>query len=146
MRAALVAAGWVLVATGAVGCSDGGPGPGQDEAPSAQVFCDALGQFRADVQTADPADLVAYVRTLKEAAARLERIGTPEDMSDSARAGWELTIQRIEELPDDATQDDLTGLGDVGQDQQATLDDLDSYIELTCPDLSESESPSAGES
>lgn len=142
MRGARVAAACVLVASGAVGCSDGSVGQDADDAPSAQMFCDALAQFREDIAAADADDLTAYVAALKEAAAQLERIGTPEDIPDSARAGFELTIKRIEELPDDATEESLSDLGDVREEEQATLDDLDAYIERTCPDLTDSESPS----
>ena len=142
MRGARVAAACVLVVSGAVGCSDGSVGQDADDAPSAQMFCDALAQFREDIAAADADDLTAYVAALKEAAAQLERIGTPEDIPDSARAGFELTIKRIEELPDDATEESLSDLGDVREEEQATLDDLDAYIERTCPDLTDSESPS----
>jgi hypothetical protein len=142
MRAALRAAVWVLVASAVVGCSGGSVGHDADDSPSAQVFCDALAQFRDDIDAADADDLAAYVAALKEAAARLERIGTPEDIPDSARAGFELTIKRIQDLADDATQESLSDLGDVREEEQATLDDLEAYIERTCPDLADSESPS----
>jgi len=138
---ALVAA-CVLVASGAVSCSDGDAGEGPDDAPSAEVFCGALAEFRDAVDAADPTDLAAYVRALKAAAERLERIGAPDDIPESARAGFELTVSRIEALPDDATQEDLSALGDVGDEDEATLDDLEQYIERTCPELSDSESPS----
>jgi hypothetical protein len=142
MRAVLVAAACVLVASSVVGCSNGSVGQDAGDPPSAQVFCDALAQFRDEIDAADAGDLPAYVAALKEAAAQLERIGTPEDIPDSARAGFELTIRRIQDLPDDATEEGLADLGDVREEEQATLDDLEAYIERTCPDLADSESPS----
>jgi hypothetical protein len=142
MRAARAAAGCVLVAAAALGCSSDDGGDGAHEAPSTGAFCDAVGQFRDDVHAADTDDIPAYVRTLKAAARRLADVGTPDGIPDSARAGFELTVRRIEELPDDATPDDLERLGDVDEDDQVTLDDLETYIERTCPDLTETESPS----
>lgn len=84
---------------------------------------------------ADPQDLPAYVRTLKAAARRLGDVGPPDAMPESARAGFALTVRRIEALPDDPTQDDLASLGDVDTDDQTSLDDLEAYVARTCPDL-----------
>ena len=53
MRLGLLAAGLVLVAGGAVGCSDEGAAAGGDDAPSAKDFCGALKDFRDDFADAD---------------------------------------------------------------------------------------------
>ena len=125
----------MLVASGAVGCSGGDAGRGQDDAPTAEVFCGALEEFQDQVKVADPADIAAYVQALKAAAEQLERVGAPEDIPDPARAGLELTVQRIADLPDDATQEDLSSLGDVGGQDEASLDALEDYIKQACPGL-----------
>jgi hypothetical protein len=101
-----------------------------------------VAQFRDDVDAADPDDIAAYVQALKAAARRLADVGTPDGTPDSARAGFDLTVRRIEGLPDDATQADLERLGDVDEEDQVTLDDLEAYVERTCPELSESPSAS----
>ncbi len=140
MRLALVAAGLVLVAGGAVGCGDGGGdggGGGGDDAPSAADFCGALEDFQDDFAAADPTkDLKAYVQTLQEAADRLEDVGTPEDMPADAQDGFDLTVKKIKDLSESSSLDDLAGIGDVGEEDQKTLDALDEYISTTCPDLS----------
>ena len=109
MRLGLLAASLVLVAGGAVGCGDdGGGGGGGDDAPSAKEFCGALTDFQDDFADADPTkDLKAYIQTLKDAADKLEGVGTPEDMPADAQDGFDLTVKKIKDLADDATLDDL---------------------------------------
>lgn len=148
MRLGLLAAGLVLVAGGAVGCSDdgggGGGGPSADP-PSTDEFCGALKEFKDDFDAADPTkDLAAYIKTIKDAADQLDDVGTPEDMPAAARDGFDLTVKKIDDLSDSATVDDLAGIGEVSDADQEKLDALDQYIAKTCPDLGgDSESPSS---
>ena len=137
MRLGLLAAGLVLVAGGAVGCGDdnGGGGDAKD-APSTEEFCGALKDFQDDFSKTDPTkDLKAYIQTLKDAADKLEDVGTPEDMPADAQDGFDLTVEKIKDLSDSATVDDLAGIGDVSDEDQKKLDALDEYIAKTCPDL-----------
>jgi len=136
MKLGLLAAGLVLVAGGAVGCGgDGGGGDGHG-APSAKEFCGELEDFHTAYANSDPAgDLKGYIRTIKQSAARLGDLGTPDSMPSDAKAGFALTVQRIKALPDDATVDQLAQIGDVSDADQKKLDALDDYIGTTCPDL-----------
>jgi hypothetical protein len=143
---ALLAAGLVVVAGGAAGCGDGGGGGGgaKDDPPSAEQFCGALKTFKDDFAKADPTkDLAAYIKTVKDAADRLDDVGTPEDMPADAQDGFELTVEKIDDLPGSATADDLANIGEVSDEDQQKLDALDLYIAKTCPDLrTDSASPS----
>jgi hypothetical protein len=148
MRLGLLAASLVLVAGGAVGCSDdgGGGAGGGDDAPSAKEFCGALKDFQDDFAAADPTkDLKAYIQTLKDAAGRLDNVGTPEDIPADAQDGFDFYVEKITNLDDEATTDELAGIGDVSDEDQKKLDALDDYVSRTCPDLSDepdsSESP-----
>ncbi|QIG45317.1 hypothetical protein G5V58_23470 [Nocardioides anomalus] len=102
---------------------------------SVRSFCTALETFRADVDAADSADLPAYIRALKDAAGAVADVGVPDDIPVAAEQGFELTVSRIEDLADDATQDDVARLGDVSDEDQRRLDALEDYIEKACPDL-----------
>lgn len=136
MRLGLLAAGLVLVAGGAVGCSDDGGGSGADDAPSTEDFCGALEDFQDDFGDADPTkDLKAYIQTLKDAADRLADVGTPEDMPADAQDGFDFYVEKIKGLDDDATVDDLAGIGEVSDEDQKKLDALDDYVSKTCPEL-----------
>ncbi len=136
MRLRLLAASLALIAGGAVGCSDGGGGGDGDDPPSAKDFCGALKTFQDDFAAADPTkDLKGYIQTLKDAADNLEDVGTPEDMPADAQDGFDFYVEKIKALNDDATVDDLAGIGDVSDEDQKKLDALDDYVAETCPEL-----------
>jgi hypothetical protein len=147
MKLGLVAASVILVAGGAVGCGDdggGGIGGLGKDAPSTSEFCGALKDFQDDFSEADPTkDLAGYITTLKKAAEKLEDVGKPDDMSDAAKEGFDLTIKTIKGLSDDATLDDLAKIGDVSDADQKNIDALDDYISKECPDLNGDSSESS---
>jgi hypothetical protein len=146
MKLGLLAASLILVAGGAVGCGDNGDGGGGgDSKTSTSDFCGALKDFQDDFSAADPTkDLKGYIKILKDAADKLDNVGTPDGMPADAKAGFDLTIKTINDLPDDATLDDLAKIGDVSDADQKKIDALDDYISKECPDLNgdSSESPS----
>ena len=137
MRLGLLAASLVLVA-GAAGCGDDGGGGGDaKDAPSTKEFCGALKDFQDDFSKTDPTkDLKGYIESLKEAADKLEDVGTPDDMPADAQDGFQLTVKKIKDLDEGATVDDLAGIGDVSDEDEKKLDALNEYIARTCPDLS----------
>jgi len=138
MKLGLVAASLILVAGGAVGCSDDGGGGGLtgNDAPSTDDFCGALKDFQDDFSEADPTeDLKGYIQSLKDAAEKLEDVGTPDDMPDDAKEGFDITIETIKGLDEDATLEELAGIGEVSEEDQKKIDALDDYIAKECPDL-----------
>lgn len=146
-RAALACLLAALGAAGAVGC---GAAAGSDAgAPSHRAFCRALTSFEDQVSATDPgSDLPGYVRGLRAASADLRRVGLPGDAGEEVRAGFTTTLQRIDDLRDDASLEELAQVGDVTEDQQRGLDALDDYVTLTCPDLVDEPTetgPSSGE-
>lgn len=135
MNLGLVAASLLLVAGGAVACGDNDGGGGSHTATTAQ-FCGALKKFKDEFTAVDPTkDLKGYVKKLKEASAELAGVGTPKSMPAAAKAGFDLYVTKIKGLSDSATADDLAGIGDVSDADQAKLDALASYVAKTCPDL-----------
>jgi len=136
MRLGLLGASLVLVAGGAFGCADGGGGDEADDAPSTEDFCGALKDFQDDFAAADPTkDLKGYIQTLKDAADSLEDVGKPEDMPAEAQDGFAFYVEKIKGLDDEATVDDLAGIGEVSDEEQTKLDALDDYVSKTCPEL-----------
>ena len=125
----------MLVAISVSGCSDSGAGGAGNRESSVEDFCSALGTFRDEVSEADSSDLAAYIRTLKAAADEVHGVGVPDDMPAEAEEGFDLTIRRIQDLADDATQQDVAQLGDVSDEDQRKLDALGDYIESACPDV-----------
>jgi hypothetical protein len=146
MKPGLLVASLVLVAGGAVSCGGDGGGGGGHDAPSTKEFCGGLKDFQTAYANSDPTgDLKAYIKAIKQAADHLGNIGTPDSMPSDAKAGFQLTVQKIQALSDNATVDDLAQIGDVSDADQKKLDALDDYIGTTCPELSggASSSPSS---
>ena len=99
-------------------------------------FCGALKDFQDDFSEADPTkDLKGYIQSLKDAADKLEDVGTPDDMPDDAKDGFDITVETIKGLDDDATLEDLASIGEVSDEDQKKIDALDDYIAKECPDL-----------
>jgi hypothetical protein len=148
MKLGLLAATLVLVAGGAVGCGDddasggkagdsGGSGGG-DDAVSTEDFCAAFQSFSDDL-----VDLTGQEQNLgeilKKAAQRIEDVGTPEDISDDAEEGLQLTLDAILALPDDASVEDMGGLeDDFSEADKKKTDAFSDYLEKTCPELGDS--------
>jgi len=127
----------VLVATAVGGCSDDESGGADNRESSVEDFCSALATFRDEVAAADSTDLAAYIRTLKAAADEVDDVGVPDEMPAEAEQGFDLTIERIQALADDATQEDVAQLGDVSDEDQKKLDALEDYIGKACPSLTD---------
>jgi hypothetical protein len=138
-RIALVAVSLALVAGGAVGCGGGGGGGGSGTSKTASKddFCGALESFQNDFQDVDPTkDLKGYVKKLKDAAKKLEDVGVPSNMPADAKDGFNITIDEINKIPDNASLDDLSKLSsDLSDADQKKVDALDSYISKECPGL-----------
>ena len=136
MKHALIAASLVLVAGTAVGCGNGsGSDSGGAPADASQTeFCGNFGAIAKDIAglgaNAKPADIV---KALKSAGTKIEDTGTPKDISDDARKGFELEVQKIGELPDDASTADVSNLAkDLSKDEQAQVQAFDDYVKKTC--------------
>jgi hypothetical protein len=120
----------------ALGACSGDEGSGGSDtvraAPTEAEFCGAMTDYRADFANADPSDPAAYVQALKSAVARLANVGTPDGVPAEARAGLDLTVERVTALPDTATARDLAALGKVDKGQRRQLAAFDDYVTDTC--------------
>ena len=142
MKLGLLAASLVLVAGGAVGCGDdSGSGSADDgggsEGTSTEDFCGAFQTFAEGVAglTGEEENLGEI---LKEEAQEIADVGTPDDIPDDAKDGLQLTLDAIEDLPDDASAEDMAGLEEeFSEEDQEKSDAFSDYLEKTCPELGE---------
>ena len=140
MKIALMAASLVLVAGTAIGCGgddgegDGGAALSPPTSASTEEFCANFGDLLEELgKLGDDAEASEAVAVLKKAGDQLAETGTPEDMPDSARAGFDLVLEEIEKLDDDATREDVSNLGaDVSPDQEDDMDAYEKYLQDTC--------------
>ena len=141
MRMSLLAAPLLVVGLLA-GCGDGGAdssgGADAGDAPgnaSVEEFCqpfvDMLKEVSAQGDELSDADAV---RLAKETADKLRETGTPEDMPEDARKGFELVIAKLADLPDDATKDEVEKAQQLTEEEQAYSTALSQYIASKCAD------------
>ena len=119
MKQALWVASLLLVAGTATAC-------GGDDAPSdasKEDFCATA----TDIAWFGPRS------RRKDFAEKLEDVGTPDDMSDDERKGFDLFIETANKLDDDATEEDVAQLGeDLSDDDEKNLQAFTTYLTETC--------------
>lgn len=127
-RLAQLAASLTLVGSTTLACG------GSASDASTEDFCDAITgvvEVYGEVDGDDPTE--EQVAGVKEAVAELADTGTPEDISDDARQGFELITEEIAALDDDASAEELEKAGeDFSGDEEKQTEAFDDYLEETC--------------
>ncbi|RYB94131.1 hypothetical protein EUA93_07105 [Nocardioides oleivorans] len=140
-RLALTSAALMVgVATSA--CGGGGSGSGSDGAPtdaSKDDFCSTYSDLFADLM-GDMSDVPSdeqMATAVKDWADKLEAVGTPEDITDDARAGFDDLVDQANSIDaDDFSIDKLDELAQGGKgaseeaQEQATA--FATYLTDTC--------------
>lgn len=115
----------------------GDDGEVSDDTVSTSEFCGAITKVQeayAEVNPEEPTE--DQVRGVKDAVADFEEVGTPEDISDDAREGFELIVESIAEIDDDASAEELDKAGeDFSGDDEKKTDAFSEYVGETCADL-----------
>ena len=85
------------------------------------------------------------LQLLKSIATQLEQVGTPDDMPEDAARALQTAIDKINDLPDDATQDEVSkAAADLTAEQKQDQQALGEYVQQKCMGGLPSASPSAG--
>jgi hypothetical protein len=135
MKIALAAASLLLVAGGAAACGDDGGDGAVDKGASKDDFCGAFQDFYDDL-TGITGEEKNLGEILKKAAKKIRDVGTPDDISDDAKEGLELTLDAIDELPDDATAEEMSAIEeDFSDADKKKSQAFSDYLEKTCPDI-----------
>ena len=103
----MLAASLVLVGASAVACSGGAPSDASED-DFCKEFTSLSSQLGSLADTSQKQALVA----IKAWAKGLEKVGTPESMSDEARDGFELMIKEVAALDGTDTTEDFQKLDD----------------------------------
>jgi hypothetical protein len=131
---ARAAAAALLMAVSLSACDGSGPPNDAD----LDDFCDAYYRlFSGDMAEVDPRDseqeqAAAMVEALRAWAKKLELVGTPDDLSDQARKGFELIVRAAADLqPGDV--DNLAQLGeDFSEVEMAATEAFEDYATQHC--------------
>lgn len=143
MKHRLTAVSLVLVASSVAACGGGGGG-GAPSAASEEEFCDTFNSLFTDMSSMSQSEQDEVVQKIKDWGEEMEEVGTPEDIPDDARDGFETSIELIGELDEDATTEDFEKLGDdLSKDEEDAVDAFDTYTTDTCGSPMENMSPSA---
>lgn len=143
-RTTLAVAAMALTLGTLAGCGGDDGGSSAPDNASQDDFCESYATLFTEIMAqAMSDDPTVAVKAIKEWAANMEDVGTPEDMPDEARDGFEVFIDAARDLPDDATLEDLEGLGDdLSESDQEAGDAFGDWATETCgdalmPDLSD---------
>lgn len=145
-RAALTIASTALVLTGVTACGSdsagdgGGSGSAAPANASKDDFCTAFnGLYEKVMADLTSADTSKAITAFKEWAADMKDVGTPDDMPEDARRGFEVFVDAAQDIDDDASIDDLQNLGDdLSQADQDAGDTFGEWASENCPsDLSD---------
>ena len=136
-RTMLALASTALVIGTMAGCGGGGGGSGSSAPDNAskEEFCGAFATLFKDIlaqaMTDDPN---VTVKAMKDWAAEMQDVGTPEDMPDDVRDGFEIFVDAARDLPEDASLDDLQSFGDdLSEDDQAAGEAFGDWATEECP-------------
>lgn len=129
MRIALVVASLALVGGTTVACG-GGSGGAPDDA-SEKDFCEVINAFpEAQDGKIKQDDWDDWVDEIKDT-------GTPEDIGDDARDGFETSVDLLEDVDIEADDEELTkdleeAEDDLSKDEKSDVKAFDDYRTETC--------------
>ncbi len=140
--AAVTLALLVGAATSACGGNGGGAVEGPPTDASEKAFCQTQSSLLADLMPADMADPELpsdekMAEAVQDWGKEIERVGTPEDISDDARQGFEAVIEQAGEIDaSDFSIEKLEELEAGGKDASAEekkqADAFEKYLTETC--------------
>ena len=142
MKHALIAASLVLVAGLGAGCGGGDdPKPETSESSAAanptsttEEFCEAYNSLFKEFQDGtQPTDAQA-VQAIKKWADELDEVGPPEDIPAAANKGYELIVETVQKIEDDATQADIQKLtAAFTKAERVSSNAFGKWAQTTCP-------------
>jgi hypothetical protein len=140
VRARLTLTGAVLL-VGAVASACGG-GSGAPSDASRDGFCEAANSLMSDLVPEDlttpdlPSD-EDMAQAVKDWGSRMEEVGTPEDIPDDARKGFEAVVEQAKEIDAaDFSMENLEDLekggADASKEVEEQADAFGDYLTETC--------------
>ncbi len=72
------------------------------------------------------------VKLARDTADKLREAGTPKDIPADARKGFELIIKKIDDLPEDASKQEVEDFQKLTDEEQKYSDALFAYLAQTC--------------
>lgn len=116
------------------------------EDASTEQFCTAYNSLYESLMSSEPGEgedaQAAAVEALRTWVERMEDVGTPEDMPEDARQGFELILDTAGEIDENSSMEDLQALGgDLTESEQQQATAFTTWAQEECP----MESPGLGD-
>jgi len=124
----------VVLAFSLTACGGGGGGSAADAPTDASQddFCGVFDDFEGEAEDIDDDDTDAQADFLGDVSDEFKDVGTPEDISEEQRAGFEVVIDAWSDLDgSDLEGDGADQLGITGDDQESATSFL-AYAGQTC--------------
>ncbi|MFN8195280.1 MAG: hypothetical protein U0R80_13470 [Nocardioidaceae bacterium] len=128
MKTAALLATAVLVAGSATACGGGGDSVNSPSDASVDDYCQTFVSVFTDIGT-DPTKITG--KQIKDWGKALEDTGTPKDMSDDERQGFEIFVSFAKSVDENASIDDIED-PKVSDDEQKQVDDYLAYSQKSC--------------
>ncbi|WKN48630.1 hypothetical protein [Nocardioides sp. Arc9.136] len=139
LRRAVATSSLLLLAPLAAACG------GDDEASSApddastEDFCTAYSSIfeslvAAPTDGSESEQEQAAVDALKEWSAKMKDVGTPSDLPDDARQGFELVLEQAQDIEDVEDLSELEDSGDYSDSEQEQMKALNTWMTENCAD------------
>lgn len=107
------------------------------ESASTDDFCTAYNSLYESLMQASPSageEQDAAVQALREWTERMRDTGTPEEMPDDARRGYELVLDTADDIDENSSMEDLESLGDdLTEEEQADAEAFSAWAQEECP-------------
>lgn len=137
-KTGLLTASLLLVGASVVGCG-GGSAPTD---ASEKEFCDSLTSVFDDIDMSEQPSEKEALAMIKAWAKDMEEVGTPENISDDARDGFELMIEQVGELKEDDSAADLEKLDEsLSDSEKKATEAFEKYSTDTCGSMMEQDLP-----
>jgi hypothetical protein len=128
------------LAGGLAGCGgsdsdgDGGSAADAPKGASKDGFCEKFNGLYDNLLQSDPKDTSAAIKGIKDWAGEMEDYGTPSEMSDDARDGFEVVIATFKGVDEDASLADIQNLGDdVSEADNKLAEAFGDWTQENCP-------------
>lgn len=140
MRTLALGGGLLLVSTFLSACGGGGSPAGE---ASEEEFCTAYNTLYDNLGDIASGDDEAAIEGMKEWGEKMSEVGTPDDISDEEREGFELLLTALEDVDPDASAEELKQIGeDFSSDDENAIEAFTAYAVKTCPpDLGDIDMP-----
>jgi len=132
LKHSMLTASLVLVGATALGCGGGGAPTDASE----KEFCANLNSLFEDLGSMADASEQEAIATIKTWGEDLEKVGTPESISDEGREGFEVVVEQVAALDEDDTTEDFDKLEeDLSDSEKKASEAFEKYTADTCGEL-----------